>query len=375
MTAFDNIKTNNWPSSTTDPFEDFCVLKLPLNDQASLTESLPVVAGSQALFPKRTLTNIGVNAKRAGDGVTDTGTITGSPWDANHDMKFAFRDGYDTYGQPATSQSAAFASNGGTYKIVFANGGYSVSQNIVLKFYINGGNLKVNAGETDEQEWTTTDGSGFQTWTIPASSVSQLKNVQLTNSGNTGPYWSGIYVDGVQLVNPSGGSKKHYDNNALFSGSVLTTTAPVPRGGAPRTLEFWAYLNSGASNWQNIVSYGSSSSGASFGINRGNSDTSNIAFTGYSGGDWNTGVSVSSYLDTWTHFSVSYDSGTVQMFLNGTSIGTASRTLNTGGSTFVVGGSEHSGNVERFEGKLQDVRVYNKKIRTANFTPPSAILS
>ena len=118
MTAFDNIKTNNWPSSTTDPFEDFCVLKLPLNDQASLTESLPVVAGSQALFPKRTLTNIGVNAKRAGDGVTDTGTITGSPWDANHDMKFAFRDGYDTYGQPATSQSAAFASNGGTYKIV-----------------------------------------------------------------------------------------------------------------------------------------------------------------------------------------------------------------------------------------------------------------
>ena len=116
-------------------------------------------------------------------------------------------------------------------------------------------------------------------------------------------------------------------------------------------------------------------SGASFGINRGNSDTSNIAFTGYSGGDWNTGVSVSSYLDTWTHFSVSYDSGTVQMFLNGTSIGTASRTLNTGGSTFVVGGSEHSGNVERFEGKLQDVRVYNKKIRTANFTPPSAILS
>ena len=58
MTAFDNIKTNNWPAASND-FEDFLVLKLPLNDNASLTESMPVVAGSQELFPKRTLTNSG----------------------------------------------------------------------------------------------------------------------------------------------------------------------------------------------------------------------------------------------------------------------------------------------------------------------------
>ena len=35
MTAFDNIKTNNWPSESND-FEDFLVLELPLNDDASL---------------------------------------------------------------------------------------------------------------------------------------------------------------------------------------------------------------------------------------------------------------------------------------------------------------------------------------------------
>ena len=73
MTAFDNIKTNNWPSSTTDPFEDFCVLKLPLNNLASLTESLPVVAGSKALFPKRTLTNSGAFAE----------SDIGAKWDAS----------------------------------------------------------------------------------------------------------------------------------------------------------------------------------------------------------------------------------------------------------------------------------------------------
>ena len=60
MTAFDNIKTNNWPATSND-FEDFQVLKLPLNDQASLTESLPVVAGSKQIRAKRTgFTNEGV---------------------------------------------------------------------------------------------------------------------------------------------------------------------------------------------------------------------------------------------------------------------------------------------------------------------------
>ena len=35
MTAFDNIKVNNWPA-TSNGFEDFLVLELPLNDQAAL---------------------------------------------------------------------------------------------------------------------------------------------------------------------------------------------------------------------------------------------------------------------------------------------------------------------------------------------------
>ena len=368
MTAFDNIKTNNWPSSTTDPFEDFCVLKLPLNDQASLTESLPVVVGSQDLFPKRTLTNTSTASVESGTVYSTEGTQTGSDYGAGHEITGAFRKGSLLY---TASGEGAFAASNSSLRYTFPSQ-ITVNTNVKIYFWRNGGNIKVNAGETDEQ--TDSTSSGYTTWTIPASDVGVLKNVELYTSGNTGPYWSGIEVDGVQLYDAPGGIKKHYDNSAVFNASVLTTTAPVPRGGAPRTLEFWAYLNSGASSWQNIISYGSSGAGQCFGINRGNSDSHNIAFTGYSSGDWDTGTSVASYLNTWTHFSVSYDSGTVEIFLNGTSIGTASRTLNTGGSTFVVGGSEHSGNNERFSGKIQDVRVYNKKIRTANFTPPGAIL-
>ena len=364
MTALDNIKTNNWPSSTTDPFEDFCVMKLPLNDSASLTSSLPVVVGSKEISPKATFTNVGVslfaNQGRVWDSILDTNSSNDLPLRSSRTIADAFGP---TPFQVETASNGVgriiyldFANNGGalTGSTLLIDGtGFTSSFRDV---YINGSSTK--AGNLDD----LLDISG-QT----------VNNVQIkSNASNAGAGFAGIELDGVRLVNNT--HAKYYDETANFSSSVLTTTAPVPRGGAPRTLEFWAYLNSGASSWQNIISYGSSGGSQCFGINRGNSDTSNIAFTGFSGGDWDTGVSVSSYLNTWTHFSVTYESGTVEIFLNGTSIGTAGRTLNTGGSTFVVGGSEHSGNNERFSGKIQDVRVYNKRIRTVKFTPPSAIL-
>ena len=369
MTAFDNIKNNNWPAASNE-FEDFLVLKMPLNDLASLTESLPVVVGSKELFPKRTLTNTGVISEQPRSvvnvklhtfihGTPGTFTVNGNTvprgTDPNGDVTFTV------------------AVNGGLSSIAWSydsgNGPYC---------YMKG--IEVDLG----------DGNGYQLIQDGAFGVaaySSLISGTVDSSYPLSNLFGGTigtgYQNGTRHTNPGTLTlnlssvfppTKHYDNNANFNASVLTTTAPVPRGASPRTLEFWAYLNSGASSWQNIISYGSSGAGQCFGINRGNSDTSNIAFTGFSSGDWDTGTSVADYLNTWTHFSVSYDSGTVQIFLNGTSIGTASRTLNTGGSTFVVGGSEHSGNNERFSGKIQDVRVYNKKIRTSNFTPPGAIL-
>lgn len=370
MTVFDNIKVNNWPSSTTDPFEDFCVLKLPLNDQASLTESLPVVVGAKELFPKRTLTNVGVSIEQ--------------PLSVVNVKLHTFIHGTPgTFKVNGTTVPRGNAANGDVTFTVAVNGGLS---SIAWSYdsgngpycYMRG--IEVDLG----------DGNGYQLiqdGSFGVSAYSSLVSGTVDSNYPLSNLFGGTigtgYTNGTRHTNPGTLTlnlssvftpTKHYDNNAKFNASVLTTTAPVPRGGTPRTLEFWAYLNSGANSWQNIISYGSSSDSKCFGINRGNSDTSNIAFTGFSGGDWNTGTSVASYLNTWTHFSVSYDSGTVEIFLNGTSIGTASRTLDTGGSTFVVGGSEHSGNNERFSGKIQDVRVYNKKIRTANFTPPGAIL-
>ena len=383
MTAFDNIKVNNWPATSND-LEDFLVLKLPLNDTASLSESLPVNAGSQELFPKRTLTNSNVKAKRAGVSITDAGTITGSPYDANHAMEFAFRDGYDTYGQPATSQSAAFASSGGTYKIVFADGGYSVSQNIVLKFYINGGNIKVNAGETDEQEFTSSDGSGFQTWTIAASSVSQLKNVQLTNSSNTGPYWSGIYVDGVQLANPPGGSKKHYDNNADFGTSSEDTYLTIPAssdfsfGTAPWCIECWAYIRSTPTNGTAIWDFDTGSGYTSEEWISSYTQGGVVWFyCGHSGYD---GINATYTANQWQHWAWTWDGTTARLFRDGTvaaSTTTTNKSAGWGSATRnITIGKQNYDSPNRFgDQQIQDLRFYKGIAKyTANFTPQVAIL-
>ena len=389
MTAFDNIKVNNWPA-TSNEFEDFLVLKQPLNDTASLTESLPVVVGSQELLPKRTLTNSGVETQRAGVSISDAGAITGSAWDTNAEFQYAFREGYDTYTQPQTSQSAAFASNGGTYKIVFANGGYSVSQNIVLKFYINGGNIKVNAGETDEQEFTSSDGSGFQTWTIAASSVSQLKNVQLTNSGNTGPYWSGIYVDGVQLANPPGGSKKHYDLNTTFNGSsAFLYHEPDPLfnlGTDDWAIECWFKKDNLTATGQlfqlglevyytNNIEIAVNTNGAIQYHMYGNS-TNTEGFTSS-----NSAITAG----TWHHMACTRQGTTFRGFLDGVQLGswTKAANWNVGSSTAAhnsptIGARTNGSRAAMhlyFGGVIQDFRIYRGTAKyTANFTPPGAIL-
>jgi hypothetical protein len=180
---------------------------------------------------------------------------------------------------------------------------------------------------------------------------------------------SGVaYSSNVALV-PSTDGAVAFDG----SGDYLTVSSSnLPKGSSSRTVEFFVYIQSGYSSWQNIFSYGSSSSGQCFGINVGNNDGANIAFTGYSSGDWDTGVSVRGYLNSWHHFAVTYDGTNVKIFVDGISLGSAARSLNTTGSTFCIGGSEHSGFGENFRGIISNFQVTDNVLYTSNFTPPSA---
>ena len=379
MTAFDNIKTNNWPASSND-FEDFLVLKMSLNGSASLTESLPVVAGSQELSPKRTLTNTGAYYL-APDDVIGNATITGNRWDATHDMKSAFRVGFDTYGQPGAPNSGAFASNGGSYKITFGNGGYPVSQNIVIKFWINGGNLTVNDGENDEHMHTTGEGSGYQTWTIASTDISQLKNIELNNSGNTGPYFSGLYVDGVQIVHDP---KKHYANNVHFGSNKYISIPQDTRfdlGTEPFTLECYVKTPDASTGYPIII--GRWGSGGDSNFNniwdwrpRASDNGGRWCFrvpdvSGGPNGIIDGGASVTDF--EWHHIAVSRSGNTWRMFTDGqlTNTVTNSNTIPPIDGPLNLARGYHT-----FNGSIQDLRFYKGVAKyTSNFTPPGAILS
>ena len=77
------------------------------------------------------------------------------------------------------------------------------------------------------------------------------------------------------------------------SGGVLSTGSIASiRGSNSRTVDFWAFIDSNYSSWSNLFSYGSSSSNGCFGLNVQDANTDNFAFTGFSAGDWTTGVPV-----------------------------------------------------------------------------------
>ena len=92
MTAFDNIKVNNWPATSND-FEDFLVLKMPLNDQDIIDGKLAHYCWQPGVISKKTFTNTSVTSLESGTVYSTEGTQTGSDWGAGHEITGAFRKG------------------------------------------------------------------------------------------------------------------------------------------------------------------------------------------------------------------------------------------------------------------------------------------
>ena len=142
------------------------------------------------------------------------------------------------------------------------------------------------------------------------------------------------------------------------SGAVLTTGSSSDiKGTNARTVDFWGFIDSNFSAWQNLFAYGAGSSGAMFGLNTQDSPDDNFAFTGYSAGDWTTGVPVRPFCDDWHHYALTYDGTDVEFFIDGAYMGKSSESLNTGGSNVVIGGSEHTSNGENAKVWISNFRI------------------
>ena len=378
MTAFDNIKTNNWPA-TSNEFEDYLVLELPFNDSAALVESLrDIVVSDKVLHPKVALTNSSVVLGEAGP-KWDAST-TGSPYNGSWDVVF---DGNAT---------ATTSTQGASYWHYT----YESTTSVTLKQAISG-QIEILAGRPGSNDSGThsitlqSGGSDVHTVTLGTNGASGYQwfdfgtrsNIDkfVITGGDPGVAIWAVRLDNVLLVNPTGGPKKHYDNSAIFDGSTSELTVPADSRfnlSGDFTIEAWTYQDAAVA-YGTIIGTGGYYSGSNGGnwILRRTSATQ-IAFASYDGqGNAEyVELSATTSLNTWHHIALVRSGTTVQIYVDGVAGGsmTVTKGLEDGANNGLKIGNT-SGN-SRWNGKFQDIRIYNGVAKyTANFTPPGAILS
>ena len=361
MTAFDNIKVNNWPSSTTDPFEDFCVLKLPLNDQASLTESLPVVAGSKVLFPKRTLTNNGVSALTAGPTYSDTLTVS-----AAHPNNTSPTAGFD--GNTATSHIGGV---GATATWDARTYSFPPNSTVEVYSYTSGG----------ERSWAVDTGSGYGSEISEVAGWQNLgtySNIQyIRNSSDAGagygPGFGAIRINGTVLVDAPGGAKKHYGNNAQFAKGnriSLPSQEDLIWGTRDLTFEVWVYPETDTHGA--LYDTGAVNTAGHTALFM---DAGYMYWRAYPGADCQVAHSTSGYTTgEWQHIACVRHNGTLKIYRNGQEVASQANNSSITQGAWGIGDLNGFGPDYRFSGKMQDYRIYNIAKYTSNFTPPSAIL-
>ena len=376
MTAFNNIKSNNWPAASND-LEDFLVLELPLNDQAALTSSRrDIVAGSTVLHPKRTLTNTGVSTLAAGsDWNASSG---GSNYNGTWDNVFNGAAIADSSTQGASYWMYAYN------QTMHVNLREPISGQIEILAGLPGSggsgthSITLSAGSTDVVTTTlTAAGSSNYQW-YDFGNRSNIDKITVQGGDPGVSVWA-VRLNNIVLVNPTGGPKKHYDNNAVFGGTHQLTipASPAFNLAGDFTYEAWTYQDAAVTNGTYI-----SSAGYYSGSNAGNwvlrrTSATQIGFATYDGtsNEEYTELSATTSLNTWHHIALTRSGTTVQLFVDGVAGGsmTISKGLEDGANNGLVIGNANS-NVP-WNGKFQDVRLYNGVAKyTANFTPPGAIL-
>lgn len=211
----------------------------------------------------------------------------------------------------------------------------------------------------------------------PASPPTAVANTQLlTNFTNAGIFDNtakNVFetVGGAAI---STGQSKYGGSSMYFDGSGDWLSAPSTQncvwGTGDFTIEFWVYPTTlNASTDYNILDFRDSNDTNSFrvGING-----TTIPFLANSVG----GVLNGSYTFTtnnWYHFAVTRRSGTLTIWINGTSAGTNTTTTNYTGSKITIGAAVN--NTGPYFGYLDDIRVTKGFSRyNTPFTPPTSQL-
>ena len=399
MTAFNNIKVNNWPATSND-LEDFLVLKLPLNDTAALTESLPVVVGSNTvLHQKAALTNSSTVSTAAG---------------ISHALVFRGAGAPDKHLEDNTQTNGSFFSNSNHYDANDASTQFwdwtfdppipNVTQVGVNSRHINQYYNPYYYQCYDENDnalvASPADKTSVSTDTdIYSGSAINLKRIKMYGGAGGDDFYK-IIVNNVALNQTNGiGTvtntashtatttyltgvpKNHYDNNADFGPITsnkflrLEPSQDFSFGLNPFCIECWALIKE-------------TSISALWDLNTGSGFQSEDWMSGYYDASgmhfyWGIGssyaaVNTSIPLNVWTHWAWTWDGTTARLFKNGSLANSATPTKTHWGASnryFFIGKQNYDNPNRLGSAKIQDFRIYKGAAKyTANFTPPPAIL-
>lgn len=221
-------------------------------------------------------------------------------------------------------------------------------------------------------------------FTPPTAPLTAITNTSLLLSGTN----AGI-IDKAQSaktltlngnVSSSTTQSKYLTSSMYFDGTSDYIYIPnIELGTDDFTIEGWHYLLTRANTrngiWGNYSSYGAGALGMFAGHSSGTTTAYQVAYNGsaFPGGGLQGGTIV---YNQWVHFALVRNSGTMTLYIDGSSVDsmTATASLNGSGSNFVIG-TPGDNTQSSMHGYLEDLRVTKGLARyTANFTPPTAEL-
>jgi hypothetical protein len=234
---------------------------------------------------------------------------------------------------------------------------------------------------TEYQTSSTTVGSSiFTPPTAPLSSSGTELHIKGTDasiidkSQSTNLKLVGNTTGSTTQVKFVGSKTMYFDGNGDY---IITPQQEL--GTEDFTIEGWHYLLTRANSKNGIFGNYSSYNAGSLGMFAGHSSATTTSYqVAYDGDTFPANVIQGGTIayNQWVHFAVVRNSGTMNLYINGTSVDSISATasLNGVGSNLIVGAPADQV-AYGMHGYLEDFRITKGLARyTANFTPPTASL-
>jgi hypothetical protein len=225
-------------------------------------------------------------------------------------------------------------------------------------------------------------------YTVPTAPLTAVTNTQfLSNNTNAGILDNAMMNDLETVGNAqiSTSVKKYGTGSIAFDATadrlVAASSPNIAFGTGDFTVEFWLNSNNVASaNQRGVIQTSDTSGGLKTGyttgiaIYQGGNATGGPLNGGLTANVAGTFLGSSSAVittSTWYHIALVRSSGTSTIYVNGTSVGSASTTGNCSGQFICVGG--YYDTTYLYDGYIDDLRITKGYARyTSNFTAPTA---